>query len=1177
MPVLNLRSVHRCGILLAAMTMFLVSARAEDSPATPQAVVLNEVPPGEGVSGGILIRELVRQAVLLTAREEFGLLTRDATLGEVLSSNSKLATPPLDIFVAAPLGDEVAIVRIVLRKPDAPVELAKFQVTFASDTAIGGLTTKLESQSRKELVAVLEQAGFKRQAPAKSEADATAAPTVPQKVLEQLQQLSPIVQFAAIRTLHGELRKSGDSPALLAALARAYANLGTLTELNWSPAHKVFKARALLYAERLQAKSPGTASYATRAYVRALVGLPLAALDDLTQCEELGASKSPTEKLSLESQLIKAYCSGDAEHLAKAAQEGEHKLLAHYLRLLAAEGADVPTLRLQLAAALLQLHPANMRAFESTNSRAPLMILRAVAVAAPTQFYRSVWREVGEIPDLPTAAVKLVKSPPKSADDALLQLTELMLSLLSNEASEQADGKSHEDMQEPSLMVVGNLFREINFLHAWRSVSLQRQALGLNADATLTEMQPLVDGHRYQAFLETFTSDQQVARDAVQVLTQFSDNPHLEGTQEPLFATLQQLKPDQAMAMRVASLDHADIVLRDLLDLANRAPAEEARAMAASTTLDISPETPVVVAIQVAHAWEAAAESAAEWEKEYATDPIVQDVLARRYAALHRMEDATRCLERRIELLPDIDSYNQLAKLQLLKADQEAWVKTKIKSLTLPDRGLEGTTIRVELARHFAQQKDLKTACEYADQAARSGAGWAYQCAAECHELNGDWAEAEANVRENSQRYPGFQMAWYFWCRTTSQGDLTAAEKQAKKVLEQFATGRDLQLRNQAALYHYAEEKDEQALEVLQNTFTQSRDESTGLHAALLADELGKVELRNTLLEQAQRVANMKGSPLGTLIHEFRNALLPEGAIPLDLKSEEVLFHLHQNGMGTFETFCLGKFLVLRGQEETGLRYLQQAATSPVSSQNGNLWAGMMLVRRQVPREPLRASEWAGQGQLDQIVYIVAQAYAIAATGDLATTEQILKRGLDIEPNSAEILFLRGVLRQGHQKYESALDDFNRCKELLPKCTSLWLALAECHDQLGDFPAAIAEYEEAIKLDPYQGNGFKAVAHILATVDDDKIRDGKKAVEYAQRSLTMFDSIPDMQKRAVLAIALAEAGDFAEAIKQGELALKGAGPRAQAEFGPILELFRQNKPFRRPAKTDRKPAEPDTK
>ena len=82
---------------------------------------------------------------------------------------------------------------------------------------------------------------------------------MPQDVEKRLESLSMVETFAAVRRLHEAIRADGESPARLAALARAYAQLGMLTEFLWSPAHRVFKARALLYAERLKqrASAPG--------------------------------------------------------------------------------------------------------------------------------------------------------------------------------------------------------------------------------------------------------------------------------------------------------------------------------------------------------------------------------------------------------------------------------------------------------------------------------------------------------------------------------------------------------------------------------------------------------------------------------------------------------------------------------------------------------------------------------------------------------------------------------------------------------------------------------------------------------------------------------------------------------------------------------------------------------
>ena len=58
-----------------------------------------------------------------------------------------------------------------------------------------------------------------------------------------LREMNHFSQFAAVRHLHALHRSEGQSADTLAALVRAYANLGPLTNFHWNATHKVFKAR----------------------------------------------------------------------------------------------------------------------------------------------------------------------------------------------------------------------------------------------------------------------------------------------------------------------------------------------------------------------------------------------------------------------------------------------------------------------------------------------------------------------------------------------------------------------------------------------------------------------------------------------------------------------------------------------------------------------------------------------------------------------------------------------------------------------------------------------------------------------------------------------------------------------------------------------------------------------
>src|SRR5262249_24551549 len=148
----------------------------------------------------------------------------------------------------------------------------------------------------------------------------------------------------AVRELHAAIRNDGESPARLGALVRGYAQLGVLNEHLWSPAHKVFKARAFLYAQRLIFRDPGSPwGLWHRAYVEALVGRHKKALDDIAEAEKLAHGKAAAPTAPAWVGTLATYCHFDLEKL-KQVDESQAKL-ASLLRLLAFEfphHSDIP-------------------------------------------------------------------------------------------------------------------------------------------------------------------------------------------------------------------------------------------------------------------------------------------------------------------------------------------------------------------------------------------------------------------------------------------------------------------------------------------------------------------------------------------------------------------------------------------------------------------------------------------------------------------------------------------------------------------------------------------------------------------------------------------------------------------------------------------------------------------
>ncbi|HEV3138837.1 MAG TPA: hypothetical protein VGZ26_13060, partial [Pirellulales bacterium] len=531
-------------------------------------------------------------------------------------------------------------------------------------------------------------------------------------IAKQLKSFNCLAQFAAVRAIHTAIRQTGESPRLIAGLARGYANLGTLTEIHWSPAHKVFKARALLYSERLVAKYPGPEASRARAYVRALVGLHQAALDDLATSQTKLPTK-PTDKPVEESILVEAYCRGDSERLAKAGSGDDQKMLANYLRLLLADSSNLFEVRQRAAQSVLKLDGTCMRAVDSLINGAPLGIQRNASDAGISRFSKCVFPQVLEIADLSEEARKLAKPVPNASREIADRIA-----LIKHLEKAGTQG----DSAEPSLAVAGMLIRETGFVHAWRWLAVRRHTLDWNVDGPLAAMRPVVEGHPYAAFIETHVWDRDAAVKPLKTIAELTRDPNLEATEEPMIAYLGQYSVEAALALRLVALQHSDPIFRDLIDVTRHSNKEPELQRAAQRLREISPYAPATIVASILHDWEYAAPRAQEWEQKYARDPDVLESLGTRFLVLQKIDDAERCLKHRVEALADQDGFKQLANFYRHKGDEAAWVKTLEKSLTAPSYGLEKAGTQVELAEHFTSKGDLKAAAEHADLAADSHA-----------------------------------------------------------------------------------------------------------------------------------------------------------------------------------------------------------------------------------------------------------------------------------------------------------------------------------------------------------------------------------------------------------------------------------------------------------------------
>ena len=160
--------------------------------------------------------------------------------------------------------------------------------------------------------------------------------------------------------------------------------------------------------------------------------------------------------------------------------------------------------------------------------------------------------------------------------------------------------------------------------------------------------------------------------------------------------------------------------------------------------------------------------------------------------------------------------------------------------------------------------------------------------------------------------------------------------------------------------------------------------------------------------------------------------------------------------------------------------------------------------------------------------------------------------------NRGSVLFAKGLLKEAVADWEKAL-------QIEPGYADAHTGLGNALLQQGLLREAIAHYEQALALaptDPYSRNNM---AWVLATSSDVSIRDGAKAVGFAQQAVALSGG-REPQFLRTLGAAYAETGRFPEAIAAARQAAAIANMQGKQRLAKNLEqdlvLYRANRPLR---------------
>jgi tetratricopeptide (TPR) repeat protein len=859
---------------------------------------------------GLLRREMYRQGLLMAARDGLGLTVRDGTLGE---------EPPEDLRLTNRLRVNARFV--VARKHELKVECGPAAASRVVWRAAGTMNALREQEpaealsaaeelSRGGFLTALKRAGL-RGTPTKL--DPTAA--VPEEAERRLGEMTFTAQFAALRLLHAAVRDRGESPALLTALARAYANLGMLTDRQWDNMTWVFKARGLLYAERLRQRDPKSAAgHWARAYAAALAGMHAVALADLKEADRVCGEAAPPAWAVLADDL----CRFDSAKLKAAAAAGgplaDTARVFHFLTVESYAGARRGA---AVGEEVLRAIPECYRVFDGAYDLAGVRGGVAIPVDGSRIFTDTFPARVAEMPGVPaTVADRAQAGSPEP--DLVKGLTEA--------------GRSRDDRGEPTWAAVAQFARETRLLLVIRRLRDLRSAGPGPVTEALAEVRPLVADHPLYPFLETYAIDPDRQPVEYQRRVRGVKIPELTYRHTDLLRALMFLGPDERVRYSHFAITHGDWLYYDgyLVIRVGALEPDRNYSPVARRLLKTSPYSPLARAGVLRFDDKLSEAEAAAWEKE-AQHPEVFLALARRALARKQPAEAEGYARKALELSADRDTYRVLAESYKARGDEDKWLAA-LEEFLKDAPGRDNARVRVEIANHFLAKKDYHRAQPYAADAAGTGDGSAMLCASRCAEGLEEWADAEEWVRRTAEQFPDVVDVWWYWCLRTGRGDLPAAEKLVEDHLARVGPPRAAADFLMTAVRHVAGGRPAKAADTFLAAHAKSPQDLYLLLAAAEYDAAGDRAARDGALRGLAPKGPPDKGPYGSGLAFLRDRILRAGPEPPGAAEIEAALKPLHPAARSDAWYLVGRALRTRGHTKLADEYFGRCAAEPVSA-----------------------------------------------------------------------------------------------------------------------------------------------------------------------------------------------------------------------------------------------------
>jgi protein O-mannosyl-transferase len=170
-------------------------------------------------------------------------------------------------------------------------------------------------------------------------------------------------------------------------------------------------------------------------------------------------------------------------------------------------------------------------------------------------------------------------------------------------------------------------------------------------------------------------------------------------------------------------------------------------------------------------------------------------------------------------------------------------------------------------------------------------------------------------------------------------------------------------------------------------------------------------------------------------------------------------------------------------------------------------------------------------------------------------------------PDLAEAHYNLGAIFADRGQTDEAVAEFRKTLDTKPDDANACYNLAVCLCNQGKTAEAMPYWRKTLRLQPNNVDTVDQVAWRLATCPDASIRNGKEALDLAQRAVRLSGG-DDPTPLGTLAAAYAEVGQYSEAVETAQRAIELAARRGDAatagDFRAQIKFYRANSPYHEP-------------